>query len=210
MRWLLGALLLLSLPSTAVAKNPWEELMGPGKPQLWNDPAGRFYLDLPIGWNAYPQGDAPVVLFEKRHPDYGYVARATVQMRGVPPGVKLSHFAVRIGDEMQQSTHQYRALSRERRTISGQPAIIHHFTHQERGHTALLNEVEQAIFIVKERAFVVTFEMAAGSRPAFQEDIDKMLAGFVGRGPGDDGAATPKPRKKIKEGEMINPDAIRY
>ena len=40
---------------TAVA-GPWEDLMGEGKPRLWTDPKSRFYLDLPVGWKAKPNG----------------------------------------------------------------------------------------------------------------------------------------------------------
>lgn len=202
--------LALTVPAEAIAKNPWEELMGPGKPRLWTDPGGRFYLNLPLGWKAHPQGEAPVVLFEKHHPDYGFVARATVQMRTVPAGVNLSHFASRVAHEMRQATYQYRRTASERQTISGQPAVRVRFTHQERGHAALRNDVEQAIFIIKERAFIVTIEMAAGSRPSFQQDINKILDGFVGRAPGEEGTAIPKKRRRLKAGEMINPDAIRY
>ena len=152
-----------------------QELLGGGQARLWTDPAARFSLELPAGWTAQPPGTGSEVFFQKHHAGHGFVARATIQTRNVPLGVELSHLVVRVADEMKRSTYQYRPVARERRTVSGQPAVLHRFTHQERGHTALRNEVQQAIFIVKERAFVVTIEMVAGSRPAFQEDIDKIL-----------------------------------
>lgn len=200
----------LAMSAEAEAKSPWEELMGTGTPRLWTDPAGRFALDLPVGWTAQKTHENTVVRFEMRPSEHGLVARATIQVLSVPSGIELSHFAVRVADEMKRSTYRYRPIAREMRSISGQPAVLHRFTHQERGHTALSNEVQQAIFIVKERAFVVTIEAPAGSRPAFQEDIDKMLANFVGYAPGDEARARAKMPKRVNAGRLVDPDSIRY
>ncbi len=206
----LAALMLVLLSPPADAKNPWEELMGPGKPRMWADPQGRFYLDLPVGWKAVPRKDEPVVDFWKQNVDNGFVVHATVLMRPVPPKVSVRHYALKVEQETKQSAPRYQRVSKEKTTMSGVPARKTRFIYMERGHANLVNEAEQHVFIIGERAFVVTFEMARGVYPAFEEDIEKMVKGFVGRRPGDENLATPKARKRIKSGEMVNPNAVRY
>ena len=78
-------------PAVAIALllcsgNPWEDLMG-HKPNLWTDPQARFFLDLPVGWEAKEREGLPVVDFWKNHPDNGFVAHVTVEMRALPPNV---------------------------------------------------------------------------------------------------------------------------
>lgn len=207
MRWLVP-LLLVALPAPASAGNPWEELMGPGKPRLWAEPQGRFYLDLPIGWEAKPNGN--VVDFWKTHPDAGYVAHAAVEIRPVPPGVNLKHFALRVEEETKRSAPQYKLLEQDRPTIGGAAAIRRAFTYQERNHAHLQNEVVQVIALFGERAFIITLETAMGARGVFWEDFEKMLKGFGGRAPGEESLGLPQQGKRIKAGEMVNPNAVPY
>jgi hypothetical protein len=206
-----GALAVLLAPAAAFAGNPWEELMGPGKPIIWNDPGARFYLDLPVGWTGEPrQGAEHIVDFWKTHPDSGYVGHVTVEMRNLPPGVKGAHFSSRIEDEVKKTAPQYRLLERGRVPISGVNGHRTYFTFQERNNAELMNEAVQVVFLIGERAFIVTFVCAAGTRGVFWEDYEKMIRGFVGRAPGDESAGTPKQRKRVKAGEMVNPDALPY
>ena len=203
---------IITLSPLAYSANPWEELMGPGKPRLWSDPEGRFYLNLPLGWKPKPRPDVPMVDFWKQHADHGYVAHLTVEMRSVPPKVRVGHFALRIDEEVRRAAPGYQPLARRKRVrVGGVPAVRSHFIYRERGNAEMINEVEQYIFITGERAFILTFEHARGVRGAFQEDIDKIVKDFVGRSPGEDSLATPRgPRRRVKAGEMINPDAVKY
>jgi hypothetical protein len=50
---------------------------------------------------------------------------------------------------------------------------------------------------------------ASGTRGVFWEDVEKMLKSFSGRAPGDD-SPMPKQRKRIRAGEMVNPDGVGY
>ena len=206
---LLGALV-LGATSPAGAANPWEELMG-RKPRTWADPKGRFSLDLPLGWTAQVSDDAPMVDFWKQHPDSGAVAHLSVQMKSVPPGVKTAHYALHVNQDVKKSAPGYRVLAEQRLELSGVPAIRTVFTYNERGNAALVNEVDQLVLVQGERAFVLTFEYAAGARPIFEEDFAFMAKGFSPRAPGSEGVVgTGKSRRKIREGEMINPDVLRY
>lgn len=201
-------LALLAAPSAAFAGNPWEELMGPGKPRLWAEPQGRFYLDLPIGWEAKPRGN--VVDFWKTHPDAGYVAHMAVEIRPVPPGVSLKHFGLRIEEETKKVAPQYQLIEQDQPMVGGAAAIRRYFTYQERNHAGLQNEVVQIIALFGERAFIITLETALGARGVFWEDFEKMIKGFGGRSPGEESLGLPQPGKKIKAGEMVNPNAVPY
>ncbi|MCA9554212.1 MAG: hypothetical protein KC933_29525 [Myxococcales bacterium] len=212
----LGALVLgtlaLDAGSPAWAKNPWEELMG-RKPRTWADPQGRFSIDLPLGWQAQVNPEQPVVDFWKRHPDHGAVAHASVQMKSVPPGVKVAHYALHVNQDVKKSAPNYRVLAEQRLDLSGVPAVRTVFTYNERGNAALVNEVDQFVLVRGERAFVLTFEYAAGARPIFEEDFAYMAHGFAANAPGEEGVVGSgggKSRRKIREGEMINPDVLRY
>ena len=199
---------LLAAPAT-FAGNPWEELMGPGKGRVWNDPQGRFYLDLPVGWEAKPDGTTPVVNIWKNHPDNGLVAHVSVEMRTVPPGVKTAHYALQVDTEMKRMPG-YRLIERDAMTVGGERARRTLFTYRERSNAELVNEVVQIVFLDGERAFIVTLQTAYGARGAFWEDFEKMMKSFTGRAPGEEGRAAPKERRRVKAGEMINPDAVGY
>jgi hypothetical protein len=214
---MLGAMRILALglvllaPATALAGNPWEELMGPGKPIIWNDPGARFYLDLPVGWTAEPRrGEEHVVDFFKQHPDYGHTSRVTVEMRTVPPGVKPAHFAARMLEEVKKQAPRFTMLEADKIPISGVTGHRSYFTYQERGNVELTNEAVQIVFLIAERAFIITFLCPYGTRSIFWEDFEKMVKNFVGRGPGEETLTTPQKRKRVKAGEMVNPDAIPY
>ncbi len=209
MRTLL-ALALLAVPAAAFAGNPWEELMG-RKPNTWADPKARFSIDLPVGWTAAERAGVPVVDFWKTHPDNGYVAHVTVEMRNLPPNVNVRHFALSVTNDVKAATKLYKPIGESRIAISGTHGIRTDFAHRERGNAQLVNEVTQVVFIVGERGFVLMMENAAGTRPAFQDDFDIMLKGFVGRAPGQEILPVDaKKRRKVRAGEMINPDAIKY
>jgi hypothetical protein len=155
---LCASVVICATPITAVAGTPWEDLFGPGKGKLWTDPSARFYLELPVGWNGEPRkGASEVVDFYKTHPDNGFIAHLTVEMRTIPPNVKTAHYAVKVEDEVKAVAYGYRLMTKDKITISGQTAHRTHFTHQERKNTELTDEVIQSVFIMGERAFVLTF-----------------------------------------------------
>lgn len=204
---LAGAYLVAPIAAEA---GPWEDLMGEGKPQIWTDPKSRFYLDLPVGWKAKPNPDYPVVDFWKQHPDYGHTARVSVEMRTLPPNVNTRHFALSHINDIKKRAPQFRMIKESRLRVSGVPAVRMHFTFQERNNVALVNEVTQVILIVGERAFIITLQTAFGAREIFLEDFKKMVKGFTGRAPGEESRPTPRQRKRVKSGEMVNPDAVGY
>lgn len=203
--------LLVTLASGKIAiSGPWEDLMGQGEAKIWTDPKGRFDLDLPDGWQVKTDPDQPqVVTFWRRHPDRGYVAKVTVEVRGLPPRVRVTHFDARVEEEVKAKLPGYTLLEADTPTISGVKARRRFFTYRERNNAELKNEVVQAAFIVGQRGFILTLETALGARGVFWDDFTRMQAGFSGRAPGDESMIRKNPRR-IKSGEMVNPDAIQY
>jgi hypothetical protein len=199
--------------NAARAENPWEEIMG-RKPRTWAEPNGRFTIDLPVGWTAEARAaSAGIIEFWRNHPDYGQTAHVTVEMKTLPPGVKVQHFAVRVTEDIDKVAKNVTLIEEDRLEVSGRPAIRRYFTHQEKAHAELTNEVVQVIFVVGERGFVVTLETAYGARPIFWEDFGLMIKGFVAGAPGDDMTLRRSGkggRKKLKAGEMVNPDGVPY
>jgi hypothetical protein len=200
----------LAVPPAARAGDPWEELMGPGKGTEWADPESRFTLELPVGWQAAPRrGSASLVDVWKDHPDYHTTCRLTIEMRGLPPKVKLVHLGQRVMDEVKKAVRTIQMQGEDRITISGAQAIRRFFTYQSLQHAELTFEVEQIIFMIGERAYIMTVETPYGTRQPYQEDLDKMLKTFVGSAPGEE-VAKPKKHTKLKAGEMVNVDGVPY
>lgn len=201
---------MLTWSTDAQAGNPWEELMG-RKPKLWSDPAGRFSIDLPSGW-APENKEGNVITFTKTAPDTNIRARVSVEMRTVPPNVKLAHFASRVMEEVESVARNVKMIDQDRIECSGVPALRRLFSHQERGHVQLTDEVVQVIFLAGERAFVITLEMPAGTRELFWEDFELMTKGMNASGPGEEirPLKAGEARKKVRAGEMINPDVAPY
>ena len=184
--------------------------MGPGKPQIWNDPQSRFYIDLPVGWEALPDNPPTAVRFARRHPDQGHNALVTVEMTSVPPDVSLRHFALRVERDVQRVAPGYQVLGEDAVRLSGHRALRRHFIYRDKNSAQRYREVVQLVTLLPERAFTITLETVYGTRGLFWEEFEKMIRGFRGRSPGQESLPMPKPRKRIKSGEMINPDAIRY
>lgn len=181
------------------------------KMNTWTDPNGRFYFDMPYGWTAQPRkGAANVVDFWRTHQDTGYTAHFTVEMRSVPPNVKVAHYANKVEDEVKQIARAYQLHSREKIAISGTNGIRTHFTHQEKNNAELVDEVIRIVFMAPERAYVLTFEYALGTREVFLEEIDLILKHFVGRGAGEETMPMPKNKKPVRAGEMIDERAVPY
>lgn len=202
--------LLLGIALSAQAKTPWEELMGPGKPDIWSDPEGRFVIDLPLGWKAEaPGGGAPVRIW-KRQNNTMVMAHVTVEHRQLPPGTLLRHFESHVEAETKKVAPGYELLDRSVREGPGRKAIWRYFSYRARGNAELTHEVVQVLTLTGERAFVITLETGYGARAYFWEDFETMMAGFAGRAPGEENWEQPEKRRKIKAGEMIHPDAIGY
>lgn len=198
--------------SPARAQNPWEELMG-RKQRTWSEPNGRFSLDLPVGWKADTKNaSAGMTDFWRTHPDYGHSAHVSVEVKNLPPGVKLGHLAVRVGEDVQKVAKNYNLVEEDRIEIAGSSAIRRYFTYQEKGHAQLTNEVVQVIFVAGERGYVITLETTYGVRSIFWDDFNLMIKGFSPSGAGDI-RLDRKPgegRKKLRAGEMVNPNAVPY
>ena len=184
--------------------------MGPGKPQIWNDPQSRFHIDLPVGWKPRPDDHPTLVRFERYQPDYRQSALVTVEVRSIPDRVSIRHFATRVEREVKRAAPGYRVLGEDRIRVTGRQALRRHFLYRDKNNAQRYREVVQVISVVPERAFIITLETVYGSRALFWEEFEKMVDGFSGRAPGQDGLPMPKQRRRIKSGEMINPDAIRY
>lgn len=199
----------LFVSAPAFAGNPWEELMG-RKPTMWNDPKGRFSIDLPLGWELQPRtsGDN-IVDFAKHDTDRGFSALLSIEMRPLPPNVRLAHFSSKVNDEVRKDVRGYKLLAEDRMTVAGVPAYRRHFSHQDRGHAELTRECVQVMFLVGERAFVVTLLTHYGARALFWEDFEIMMKGFNAQSPGEEIKPSEK-RKKVRAGEMVNPDALDY
>lgn len=184
--------------------------MGPGKPQIWNDPRSRFHIDLPVGWKALPDNPPTAVRFGRYHPDHRHSALVTVEMNAVPPDVSLRHYATRVERDVRRAAPGYRVLEEDQLRVSGRRALRRYFLYRDKNNAGRYREVVQIVTIVPERAFTITLETAYGARAIFAEEFEKMVRGFRGRGPGEESLPMPKPRRRVKSGEMINPDAIRY
>ena len=184
--------------------------MGPGKPQIWNDPQSRFHIDLPVGWAALPDNPPTVVRFGRRHPDYGHSALVTVEMRTIPTNVNIRHFALKVEEEVKRAAPGYRVVKEDTLRVAGRKALRRAFIYRDMNNAQRYRDVVQIVTLVPERAFIITLETVYGTRQLFWEDFEKMVKGFQGRSAGEESLPMPKPRRRIKSGEMINPDAIRY
>ena len=184
--------------------------MGPGKPQIWNDPQSRFHIDLPVGWQALPDNPPTAVRFGRHHPDHGLSALVTVEMASIPPDVHLRHYALKVERKVKGAAPGYRVLAEDQIEITGRKGLRRHFIYRDKNSAQRYREVVQIVTVLPERAFTITLETVYGTRGIFWEEFDKMVRGFRGRSPGEDHLPMPKQRRRIKSGEMINPDAVRY
>lgn len=207
---LAGALLLVGT-GEAEAKNPWEELMG-RKPKLWHDPEGRFSIDLPVGWKAYPEEGAPIVRLVRPHPDTGLVAEVQIEIRPLPPGVEAAHLDAHVQASNRANAPGYAVRDRQKTVVAGRAAIQTLFTYRARGNAELSRETVQTVLVDGERGFVITLETIAGTRGVFWEEFELMLEGFStggGTGPSAHDRGR-RGRKRIRAGEMVNPDMVGY
>ena len=209
MRWILCLILGCLLPQTALAGNPWEELMGPGKGNIWTDPQGRFSINLPVNWKAAKANESQVVTFSKINKDRGHSAIVNVEMRTLPPGVKLSHFALHVEKELKKSARNLRKGTSTRIAVTGRKAQKTEYSYQERGHALRTNYASRVVLIDGERGWIITFLSAYGAQGIFMEEFDKMISSF---NPGSTGRPVRpgKKRKKLRAGEMVNPELLKY
>lgn len=213
-RTFVPALALLMLPVAAGAQsNPWESTFG-RKPKIWTDPDGRFSLDLPPGWNPVKTKDPapnPVMITCARE-DSGQRAVLSVEMRMLPPGTRLAHFAQRVDEEVRGVARQYRPIDQDKIEVSGVTAQRKLFSYQQMAHAEMLAEVTQVMFIIGERGFVITLETGFGARLGFWEDFELITKSFSGAAPGEETRAVSPggTRKSLGPGQMLNPDVAKY
>jgi len=197
------------LPQVAYAGNPWEELMGPGKGNVWTDPQGRFSINLPINWKAQKTAKQDLVRFSKFNKDRGHSAVVTVEMRTLPPSVKLSHFALHVEKELKKNARNLRKGNSGRISVTGRKAQKTEYSYQERGHALRTNYASRVVLIDGERGWIITFLSAYGAQGVFLEEFEKMISSF---NPGQTGrpVRAGKKRKKLRAGEMVNPELLKY
>ena len=202
---LLLAVVFFSPPVSA--KNPWEELMG-RKPRLWRDKQGRFSLDLPVGWTPQTSAESPVVYF---HRSKRQQATVSVDVRNLPAGVRATHLNAHIQDENKSHAKGYKLVEQQVHTVGGTKAVQSIITYRALGSVRHYREIVQNVLVVGERGFVITLEMPLGTRGIFWEEFELMLKGFsVGRESIVRQPRSRKSRRRVRAGEMINPDAIGY
>ena len=209
MKWFFLIGFAIAIPNTAIAGNQWEELMGPGKGNVWTDPQGRFSINLPVNWKHQKTDSEQIVRFGKHNKDRGHSAVLTVEMRALPPGVKLSHFALRIESELKKAARNLRKGQAKRIVVTGHKARRTEYTYQERGHALRTNYANQVVLIDGERGWILTFLSAYGAQGIFMEELDKLIASF---NPGQTNRPIRpgKKRKKLRAGEMVNPELLKY
>ena len=214
-RPLLVTLLLGSaLPAAdAQAKTPWEELMG-RKPKLWHDPEGRFQIDLPVGWEAEKEPEGRFLRFVRVQQQTGLIAELQVEIRSLPPDVRASHLDAHVQRNNETIAPGYKVHDRRKLKVSGTEAIQTLFTYRARGNAQMGREVVQTVFVVGDDGYILTFETLLGGREGFRDELEIMFEGFTVNGvvaPSTPRrASTAAPRRKVRAGEMINPDAVGY
>lgn len=209
-RLALPLLLALAGPGVAMAKTPWEQLMG-RKPQTWTAEDGRFSLDLPVGWVPTETEGGPTH-FARTHDGTGVPAEVLVELRPLPPGVKSAHFDAHIQEEMKRRAPGYTVLGRSGLKMDGRDARQTHFRYRALDNTELHREVVQTTLVAGRTGVVLTFETLAGGRQLFEEELKLMIEGFALGGAPSAPSATKRSggRRKIRAGEMINPNAVGY
>lgn len=205
----LALVAMVAAPASVYAETPWEQLMG-RKPKLWNDPGGRFQLDLPVGWKAQAgDGSGPVVFVRRRSDDGMVLGQVQLDIRPLPPGVAPQHFDAHIQAENKSNAPGYRLHSRRKQAIGGATGIESHFSYRAHGHAQLAREVVQTVFVIGERGYVLTLETAPGGRGQVWDEFQLMRKGFsVGGGSLE--PRTRSSRRRVRAGEMVNPDAVGY
>lgn len=199
------------LPLQVAQAAPWQELFtGKQKPTRWDDPAGRFGIDLPRGWqgpsleeDAPPVG--PVVQFMRT---LGSPAALLVDTRNLPPRATLVHFASQIEAEAERSAPGYRRVWQKRTRVGGLPAIERRFTYRDRNNAQLMKDVTQLVLIQDHRGFVLSFICPLGQYPALATELKLLKGGFsLGGAPAQVG---PEGRIRLKAGQVVNPKSLRY
>lgn len=197
------------MPLTALAGNPYEDLFG-RKPQMWTDPEGRFAIDLPVGWEAKYKAGEPHVAFLRVDQDQGLSAQVTVELRPLPPETRLNHFVLHVQEETKKLAPGFQIVDQDKVSLSGVDARRTLFTYQVRGNAQLTNEVVQVVMVQGDRGFVITLETVMGGRARFWEEFELMTKGFSPHAIAGNTETRGKGRKKIRSGELVNPDALKY
>lgn len=197
------------VPATALSGNPYEDLFG-RKPQLWTDPDGRFAIDLPVGWEAKYKSGEPYVAFIRVDQDQGLSAQVTVELKPLPPETRLNHFLLRVQEDTKKLAPGYRVIDQDKVTIAGVDARRTLFTYQVRGNAQLSNEVVQVVLVQGDRGFIITMETVLGGRARFWEEFELMTKGFSPHALAGTAGPTRQGRQKIRSGELVNPDALKY
>ncbi|MEO1234367.1 MAG: hypothetical protein AAFZ18_36295 [Myxococcota bacterium] len=195
----------------AAAETPWEQLFG-RKPNAWHDPAGRFSLDLPLGWKAHPgEATAPVSFVRTRAEDRAILGQVEVEIRPLPPDVAPKHLDSHVQSKNKKAAPGYAVLGRQSVKVGGHDGVRTHFRYRALGNVQLSREVVQTVFVAGERGYVVTLETPAGGRGRVWPEFELMMKGFsIGAAPVTNPTRRAGGRRKVRAGEMINPDAVGY
>lgn len=207
-------LLLCSLSGGAFAAQaaPWQEMFtGRGKPVHWDDPEGRFRLDLPRGWKGPPIDDEdapPIGASVQFYRSEGAPAVLLVDMRNLPEGAALPHFSAQIEAEAKRAAPGYKQLSLKHKRVSGLRAIRRRFVYRDRNNAQLMKDVTQYVLLHEHRGYVLSFVCALGQRPALKKELELLIEGFSLGGAAPQ--TGPGGRIRLKAGEVVNPKGLRY
>lgn len=177
---------------------------------MWTDPEGRFAIDLPVGWEAKYKAGEPHVAFLRVDQDQGLSAQVTVELRPLPPETRLNHFVLHVQEETKKLAPGFQIVDQDKVSLSGVDARRTLFTYQVRGNAQLTNEVVQVVMVQGDRGFVITLETVMGGRARFWEEFELMTKGFSPHAIAGNTETRGKGRKKIRSGELVNPDALKY
>lgn len=209
-KWVSAALaVMFTIPvSSAFGATPWEQLMG-RKPRTWTAERGNFSLDLPVGWHAVEEEEVPV-RFHRTDEGSGIPATVQVEVRPLPGTVKSKHFHNHILAETRKKARGFRRLDHEMRNVDGQDGHQTFFRYRVYGNTELSRDVVQTTYVTEDVGVIITFETVAGAKARFWEEVSLMLDGFHLGQAGGPSVDTKTGRRRVRAGEMIHPDAVRY
>ena len=206
------ALLSLVIAPNAFAQTTWQEIvMGDLPTKRYSDPRGRFSTEIVTDWRAEVNKQNPQITdFLKTNSQTGIRAHATVEVRNIPNGTKLKHFVNRNLENIEAKAPRFRMIGRKKIVLGGRRAYRVIFGYQNKNNAEQKNEVTQIYLLSGEKGYILSLETALGAGRYFAYDFKKMSEGFSVGGFTEAPTTPGRARKRIRAGEMIDPDAIGY
>lgn len=203
---------LCATSNLAEAQDLWSSLMHGQKAEAWQDPLDRFSLELPPCWTppSPKAAEGPLLVFACQVPAQGLDAILTIEVRNLPPTVKLSHLMATVEDETKKEAPAYRRIAHARRSVAGLPAIAHRFVYQEQNNAALANHAFQLVLMQGERGYILTLLSRLGTEGSFAPAWEQILKRFSPGGQFGDPLLGPEGRRRLRPKEMVSPEKLRY